>query len=93
MESLEAVFEDFNRICKDYTATGKGMMGVQEAAKGNMKDAVELWEESSMLGNSKALYNLGLCYETGKGIEKNIAEVGMFFTALNITISYFYKCL
>ena len=51
------------------------MMGVQEAAKGNMKGAVELWEEASMLGNSKALYNLGLCYETGKGVQKNVAEV------------------
>lgn len=75
MESLEEVFEDFNRICKDYTATGKSMMGIQEAEKGNMRGAVELWEESSMLGNTKALFNLGLCYETGKGVEKNIEQV------------------
>lgn len=79
-ESLEEVFEDFTNICKEYTATGKNMMGLQEARIGNMKCAVELWEDSSMLGNAKALYNLGICYETGKGVEKDLQQAVKYYT-------------
>ena len=69
------MFEDFTSICKEYTATGKGIIGMQEAMAGNLKHAVELWKESGILGNAKSSFNLGLCYETGKGVQKNIGEV------------------
>lgn len=79
-ETLEDVFEDFTNICKEYTATGKSMMGLQEARIGNMKCAVQLWEDSSMLGNAKALYNLGMCYETGNGVEKDLQQAVKYYT-------------
>lgn len=50
-------------------------MGSQEAQKGNMKSAAALWKEASKLGNAKSHFNLGVCYETGKGVKKDLQEV------------------
>ena len=74
-ESLEEAFKNFEDVCKIYTATGKGIMGVQEAQKGHFKSAAALWEEGAKLGNTKSRFNLALCYETGRGVKKNLEEV------------------
>ena len=77
------MFEDFNSICNEYTAAGKGMMGLQAAMAGDMKRAVELWKESSKLGNAKSSYNLAMCYETGQGVKKSRKKVRSFIQSFS----------
>ena len=36
--------------------------------------AIELFQKSSKQGNSCALYNLGICFEEGTGVEQNLAK-------------------
>jgi TPR repeat protein len=62
-------------VCKKYTATGKGILGSQEAQQGHLKSAAALWEEAANLGNTKSRFNLAVCYETGRGVKKNLKEV------------------
>ena len=35
---------------------------------------VKWWQKSAVRGDTDALYKLGMCYENGIGIEKDIAE-------------------
>ncbi|XP_045204476.2 uncharacterized protein LOC123557209 [Mercenaria mercenaria] len=74
LESLEEAFKNFEDVCQKYTATGKGIMGTQEAQQGNLKSAAALWEEASKLGNTKSRFNLAVCYETGRGVKQNLGE-------------------
>lgn len=74
-ESLKAIFQDFQGVCRTYTATGKGIMGMQAAEGGDMSKAAKLWEEAGKLGNAKSKFNLALCYEKGSGVKKSLSKV------------------
>lgn len=74
VETLEQAFKNFEDVCKKYTATGKGILGSQEAQQGHLKSAAALWEEAANLGNTKSRFNLAVCYETGRGVKKNLKE-------------------
>ncbi|KAH3835042.1 uncharacterized protein LOC127877320 [Dreissena polymorpha] len=73
-EDLGSVFADFSAVCDKYTATGKGIQGAEAAENGDWQQAAQLWRESSDLGNTKAKFNLAICYEHGKGVAENKAE-------------------
>ncbi|WAQ99091.1 hypothetical protein MAR_023464 [Mya arenaria] len=77
VETLESVFADFSDVCNKYTAIGKSIMGLQAAEDGNNKLAADLWQEACELGNTKAKFNLAVCYEHGKGVQKDQKEVGL----------------
>ena len=66
---------EFEGICRKYTGIGKNIQGLQQAAKTQMKKAVSSWIDASHLGYTKAQFNLGLCYETGQGVEVNLKKV------------------
>ncbi|XP_064608112.1 DAP3-binding cell death enhancer 1-like [Liolophura sinensis] len=72
--ALDLVFTEFEDLCRMYTATGNNIAGLQHAARKNMSAAVHHWKEASKLGCAKAQFNLGLCYESGMGVEPNLAE-------------------
>ena len=52
-----------------------GKLGLQE----DMQKAVELWTEAAELGSIDALYNLGVLYDCGEGVEKDQAKAVQFF--------------
>ena len=49
--------------------------GYGHAELGNFHKAVPLWRKASDSGYSKAHFNLGLCYELGKGVSKDFRVV------------------
>ena len=53
----------------------KNQAATEMVRKGQLMQAVELWQESSETGYVAACYNLALCYETGKGVQKNLTKV------------------
>lgn len=73
-DPLTEVMNQFEGICKKYTGVGRNIEGLVKARKGDFKDATRAWREASQLGYVKSQYNLGLCYEIGKGVKQNYQE-------------------
>ena len=45
----------------------------------DMRRAVDLWTEAAKLGSIEALYNLGLAYDHGNGVQQDGAKAAEFF--------------
>ena len=45
-----------------------------------MTKAVEWFEKSANLGHSTAMYNLGICYEEGTGVTKDVNQAREWYT-------------
>lgn len=78
-DPLYKVMNEFEVICKKYAGIGKNIQGLQEAAKSHMNKAVSSFIDASHLGYTKAQFNLGLCYETGKGVNKNLKKAVKYY--------------
>jgi TPR repeat protein len=48
------------------------------SAKSHLTKAVSSLVDASHLGYTKAQFNLGLCYEIGRGIRMNLQKVGIY---------------
>ena len=70
---------EFFCTCDNYAAAGKNLLGLHRAEAGRMKEAVYEWKESSFLGYTKANFNLALCYETGKGVKKDLKQAAKHY--------------
>ncbi|XP_071086922.1 uncharacterized protein [Haliotis cracherodii] len=77
--ALSDVLKDFEDICKKYTALGKSVLGLRFAQEGDMSEAVKHMEESSRLGHASAQFNLGLCFEMGKGVEVDLKKAAEYY--------------
>ncbi|CAL1538221.1 unnamed protein product [Lymnaea stagnalis] len=70
-ETLDSALEEFQTMCDEYKALNESYLGLQAKGRGDMTSAVEHLRTSCLLGNSSACFNLGLCYETGDGVEQD----------------------
>ncbi len=62
---------------KDYFA-----LGVKAYQQGNYPEMISNWEKAVEQGNTNAQYNLGICYENGRGVEKNLKKsFDLFYNA------------
>ncbi|KAK3099528.1 hypothetical protein FSP39_005871 [Pinctada imbricata] len=68
------VFSEFEAMCKRYTGIARNIEGNDQAKRGHMTKAAERWSVGSQLGYSKSNFNLGLCYETGQGVKKDLSK-------------------
>ncbi|KAJ8028478.1 Death ligand signal enhancer [Holothuria leucospilota] len=55
------------------------MIGVQYARIGNYDKAVEHFKVGCKLGYSKAQFNLGLCFELGKGVKSDMSKAAELY--------------
>ncbi|KAK6173927.1 hypothetical protein SNE40_017298 [Patella caerulea] len=77
--NLDKVMKDFQISCKNYSALGKSIIGLQHIESRNMSAAVSCLKESSNLGHSSSQFNLGLCYEVGDGVEKDLDKAMEYY--------------
>lgn len=78
-EAPETFDDKLITIVDKCVAIGQNIDGIQSAATGNYQDAVKHWKQSSSLGHSKSSFNLGLCYEMGKGVTKNLVKAMKYY--------------
>ncbi|XP_014779745.1 uncharacterized protein LOC106875932 isoform X2 [Octopus bimaculoides] len=58
----------------------KYLNGVKAASMGDYSKAINYWKQSAELGYSKSSFNLGLCYDQGTGVERNIKKAVKYYT-------------
>lgn len=78
LPALEGALSKLSQASKRTQGMIETMMGIQCANLGNDKKAVAHFEAASQLGYSKAQYNLGQCYELGKGVQPDIQKVRIY---------------
>ena len=74
-DQLAKVISEFDTMCKKYVGLARNMEGCTAAKDGHMTQATKSWVQGSELGYSKSQFNLGLCYETGQGVKKDLKKV------------------
>ncbi|OWF53911.1 death ligand signal enhancer-like [Mizuhopecten yessoensis] len=73
-DPLETVMKEFETVCRTYAAVGQNIAGLKKALAGQLTEAANHWAEASSSAYGKASFNLGLCYETGRGVKKNMKQ-------------------
>ncbi|XP_033743325.1 DAP3-binding cell death enhancer 1-like [Pecten maximus] len=74
LDPLETVMKEFETVCRRYAAVGQNIAGLKKAVAGQLTEAANHWSEASSSAYGKASFNLGLCYETGRGVKMNIKQ-------------------
>lgn len=76
-DPLAQAVDDWQVLTQLYTNMRSNAVAMKMAAAGRYGDAVHLWQSASIEGYAKASYNLGLCYELGKGVRQDLKKVGV----------------
>lgn len=73
-EEPDSLTDNLSNMVMNCVAIGENIKGIKAAEGGNFQTAVEHWKNSSNIGYSKSNFNLGLCYETGRGVNKDLRK-------------------
>lgn len=73
-QSLNDAVSSFEITSDECTAECQNKLGVKYAAKRQYQQAFALFQQASVHGHSLAQFNLGLCYENGKGTERDLEK-------------------
>lgn len=60
--------------------------GLESAKSGNYKDAFICFKAAAEQHYSKAHFNVGVCYEKGRGVNEDREKVGIFYRILKVSI-------
>lgn len=66
---------EWENICQQYESMRLNEEGLKMASKGKYQKAIKCWKKASEMGNAKACFNLGLCYEIGTGTVQSLEKV------------------
>ncbi|XP_031575176.1 uncharacterized protein LOC116308817 [Actinia tenebrosa] len=72
--SLNEAASSFQTTSDECTAQCQNKLGVKYAARRQYQEAFALFQQASVHGHSLAQFNLGLCYENGKGIDRDLEK-------------------
>ena len=71
---------EWQNLCDTYCGIQGNEGGLMHARAGNFVSALQCWKKTAGdTGYAKANYNMGVCYETGKGTKKDLAKVRLHF--------------
>ncbi|XP_029648713.1 uncharacterized protein LOC115222575 isoform X2 [Octopus sinensis] len=80
-QDLENATQEIKELTENMLiGVDKYMNGVKAANTGDYSKAVDYWKQSAELGHSKSSFNLGLCYDQGTGVERNIKKAVKYYT-------------
>ncbi|XP_061164754.1 uncharacterized protein LOC133173746 [Saccostrea echinata] len=78
-DPLTKVMNDFENVVQKYVAIAKNIQAQRKAKTGEMTEAVSMWKEASDMGHSRSQFNLGLSYETGQGVTKDVRKAAKYY--------------
>lgn len=78
-EEPDSLSDKLLNVVENCIAIGQNIEGIKAAEGGNFQAAAEHWKNSSDVGYSKSNFNLGLCYETGKGVNKDLRKAMKYY--------------
>lgn len=73
-----AIFESVRNLTDQYASAVQNSIGLSSLNKDNKK-AFRCFQAAARLGSSQAFYNLGLCYELGKGTRVNLQRAAFCY--------------
>lgn len=81
---LQNLVNLLNEATEELLAEEKCNMAAELAKKGDFEMAIKIWNEiiNKLPSHGKSLYNLGICFENGLGVHRNISKVGRFVVFL-----------
>ncbi len=83
-EELEEACQKLQSVCDESVGMAHNAMGLQEARQGNLELAAKHFLKGSLLGYSKARYNMAVCYEQGRGVSQNFTKVSHLYKKVYI---------
>ncbi|CAL1266502.1 unnamed protein product [Larinioides sclopetarius] len=78
VDSNPNVFQEIKNKSKEYAAAFYNSIGLSQLDKNNKK-AFRSFLAAARLGSTQGLYNLGICYESGKGTRVNLTRAAFCF--------------
>jgi len=73
------VEQNWSALNEHYVSIGRNITAYQYTQQDDMAHAVSLWHQSSSLASSS--FNLGVCYQLGRGVEINLDKARQFYEA------------
>ncbi|XP_077559168.1 uncharacterized protein LOC144174371 [Haemaphysalis longicornis] len=76
--SANAASEQLADVMTEYMACVEDVRGAQ-LLQSDERGALKSFEKAQLLGSARASYNLGVCYETGKGVDRDIEKAAKYY--------------
>lgn len=76
--SAVAASEQLANVMTEYVACLEDIRGTH-LLQTDEKEALKSFEKAQLLGSARASYNLGVCYETGRGVDKDIDKAVKYY--------------
>ena len=73
-DSLDEAIAEFQSSFSEYTAATQNKLGIKFASLKQHQKAFLLFTQASERGHPLAQFNLGLCFENGKGVDKDLVR-------------------
>eukprot|EP00058_Branchiostoma_floridae_P025964 XP_002611454.1 hypothetical protein BRAFLDRAFT_117215 [Branchiostoma floridae] len=76
---LQQALAEFETATKSCSAAIQHAIGLQLAREGDIRHAVDMFRIASAAGSAKAQYNLGVCYEQGRGVDRDLRKAAELY--------------
>lgn len=76
--SAAAASEQLADVMTEYLACLEDVRGAQ-LLQSDEKEALKSFRKAEVLGSARASYNLGVCYETGRGVDKDVEKAAKYY--------------
>eukprot|EP00794_Sanderia_malayensis_P007072 gene7072-7869_t len=78
-ERIYDVADKFKATSDHCTASILNKLGLQMLSVNQPKQAAEFFEKAAEIGHMSAIYNMGLCFDQGKGVPQNHVKAAQFY--------------
>uniref|UniRef100_A0A452GJX2 DAP3 binding cell death enhancer 1 n=1 Tax=Gopherus agassizii TaxID=38772 RepID=A0A452GJX2_9SAUR len=78
-ERLEEAATQLQQVFRVSVSIALNILGIESVSDGHYRAAYSCFKLAADRGYSKAQFNVGLCYEHGRGTEKDLAKAALYY--------------
>ncbi|KAM9130011.1 LOW QUALITY PROTEIN: death ligand signal enhancer [Pangshura tecta] len=78
-ERLEEAATQLQQVFRVSVSIALNILGIEKVSDGHYRAAYSCFRLAADRGYSKAQFNVGLCYEHGRGTEKDLAKAALYY--------------